>query len=99
MGTTNATELKKQVRTRSTSRPRALVLWPWAMIIAAGTLALLAVLINRTYLINQHYLLEERHLPMFTALVVFLACWPGLTVAAMLHSTRPLMYIMSHSSR
>ncbi len=53
MGTMNATELKKQERTRSTSRPRALVLWPWAMIIAAWTLALLAVLTNQTYLINQ----------------------------------------------
>src|SRR6266851_10284017 len=99
MGTTNATELKKQERTRSTSRPRALVLWPWAMIIAAWTLALLAVLINQTYLINHHYLLEESHLPMFTALVVFLASFQVMTVAMMLPSSMPMMYMMVHASR
>src|SRR6266581_1658209 len=45
---------------------------PWAMIIAAWTLDLLAVITNQTYLINHHYLLEESYLPTFTALVVFL---------------------------
>src|SRR5258708_16891469 len=99
MGTMNATELKKQGRTRGTSRPPALVLWPWAMIIAAWTLALLAVLTNQTYLINHHYLLEESHLPMFTALVVFLACWQVMTVAMMLPSSMPLMYILVHPNR
>ena len=99
MGTTNATELKNQERTRSTSRPRALVLWPWAMIIASWTLALLAVLTNQTYLINHHYLLEESHLPMFTALVVFLACWQVMTGAMMLPSSLPMMYMMVHASR
>jgi len=99
MGTTNATELKNQERTRSTSRPRALVLWPWAMIIAAWTLALLAVITNQTYLINHHYLLEESHLPTFTALVVFLACWQVMTVAMMLPSSMPMMYMMVHASR
>src|SRR5258708_19928330 len=99
MGTMNATELKKQERTRSTSRPRALVLWPWAMIIAAWTLALLAVLTNQTYLINHHYLLEESHLPMFTALVVFLACWQVMTVAMMLPSIMPLISMMVHPTR
>src|SRR5437660_12294370 len=94
MGTTNATELKNQERTRSTSRPRALVLWPWAMIIAAWTLALLAVLTNQTYLINHHYLLEESHLPIFTALAVFLACWQVM----MLPSSMPMMYMMVHAS-
>src|SRR6266496_2551841 len=71
MGTTNATELKKQERTRSTSRPRALVLWPWAMIIAAWT----------------------------PALLVFLACWQVMTVAMMLPSSLPMMYMMVHASR
>src|SRR5260370_35293368 len=99
MGKMNATGLKKQERTRSTSRPRARVLWPWAMIIAAWTLALLAVLTNQTYLINHHYLLEESHLPMFTALVVFLACWQLMTVAMMLPSSMPMMYMMVHASR
>src|SRR5260370_32206715 len=99
MGKMNATGLKKQERTRSTSRPRALVLGPWAMIIAAWTLVLLAVLTNQTYLINHHYLLEESHLPMFTALVVFLACWQVMTVAMMLPSSMPMMYMMVHASR
>src|SRR5258708_24123364 len=99
MGTMNATELKKQGRTRGTSRPPAIVLWPWGMIIAAGSLSLLAVLTNQTYLINHHYLLEESHLPMFTALVVFLACWQVMTVAMMLPSSMPLMYMMVHASR
>src|ERR1700694_1164521 len=102
MGTTNATELKNQERTRpprSTSRPRALVLWPWAMIIAAWTLALLAVLTNQTYLINHHYLLEESHLPKAAALVVFLACRQVMTVAMMLPSSLPMMYMMVHASR
>jgi len=102
MGTTNATELKEQERTRptrSTSRPRVLVLWPWVMILAAWTLALLAVLNNQSYLINHHYLLEESHLPLFTALVVFLACWQVMTAAMMLPSSMPLMYMMVHASR
>jgi predicted metal-binding membrane protein len=99
MGTTNATELKNQERTRSTPRHRALVLWPWAMIITAWTLALLAVITNQTYLINHHYLLEESHLPTFTALVVFLACWQVMTVAMMLPSSMPMMYMMVHASR
>ncbi len=99
MGTTNATELRKQERIRSTSRPRALVLWPWAMIIAAWTLALLAVLTNQTYLINHHYLIEESHLPILIALVVFLACWQVMTVAMMLPSSLPMTYMMVHASR
>jgi len=69
------------------------------MIIAAWTLALLAVITNQTYLINHHYLPEESHLPTFTALVVFLACWQVMTVAMMLPSSMPMMYMMVHASR
>ncbi|HEY6411482.1 MAG TPA: DUF2182 domain-containing protein [Ktedonobacteraceae bacterium] len=80
-------------------RRRAPVLWPWVLVIAAWTLALLAALTNQSYLINHHYLLAESHLPWLAAFVVFLACWQVMTVAMMLPSSMPVVYMMIHASR
>jgi len=68
-------------------------------VVAAWTLALLAVLTNQSYLINHHYLLEQSHLPVLLALVVFLACWQVMTVGMMLPSSMPMLYMMVHASR
>jgi len=93
------TDLKDQEHARPTSRRRASILWPWLVVIAAWTLALLAVLTNQSYLIDHHYLLEESHLPWLLALLVFLACWQVMTVAMMLPSSMPMVYMMVHASR
>jgi len=93
------TDLKDQEHARPISRRRAPILWPWLVVIAAWTLALLAVLTNQSYLIDHHYLLEESHLPWLLALLVFLACWQVMTVAMMLPSSMPMVYMMVHASR
>ena len=84
---------------RPAARRRVPVIWPWMVVVAAWTLALLAVLTNQSYLINHHYLLEQSHLPVLVALVVFLACWQVMTVGMMLPSSMPMMYMMVHASR
>ena len=80
-------------------RRRALVLWPWVLVVAAWMIAGLAVLTNQSYLINHHYLLEESHLPELVALVVFLACWQVMTVGMMLPSSMPMVYMIVHAGR
>ena len=44
-------------------RGRSPVFWPWILVIAAWTVALLAVLTKQTYLINHSYLLTQSHYP------------------------------------
>ncbi len=80
-------------------RRRALVLWPWALVATAWTLAVLAVLTNQSELINHHYLLEESHLPVLVALVVFLACWQVMTMGMMLPSSMPMVNMIVYAGR
>jgi len=95
MRVTEVTTVKDDARTRR----RALVLWPWVLVVAAWALAGLAVFSNQSYLINHHYLLEESHLPVLVALVVFLACWQVMTVGMMLPSSMPMVYMIVHAGR
>ena len=95
MRVTQVTEVKDNAQPRS----RAPLLWPWALVVAAWTLAGLSVLTNQSYLINHHYLLEESHLPLLVALVVFLACWQVMTVGMMLPSSMPMVYMIVHAGR
>ncbi|HEY7832034.1 MAG TPA: DUF2182 domain-containing protein [Ktedonobacterales bacterium] len=82
------------------ARPRrAPVRWPWIVVAAAWAIALLAVLTNQTYLINHAYLIEESGLPWIGALAVFLACWQVMTLAMMLPSSMPMIYMQVHASR
>ena len=90
---------KDQKAARPSSRSRAPVIWPWLLIIAAWTVALLASLTKQNSLINHNYLLTQSHLPWIVALVVFLACWQVMTVAMMLPSSMPLVYMMVYASR
>ena len=83
---------------RPPSSSRAPVIWPWVLIFVAWTLALLAVLTKQTFLINHNYLLTQSHLPWLVALVVFLVCWQVMTVAMMLPSSMPLVYMIVHAS-
>src|SRR2546427_139935 len=92
-------DLEDKGSARPSSRRRALILWPWLMVFAAWTVALLAALTNQTYLINHSYLLERSHLPWLVTLGVFLAAWQVMTVAMMLPSSMPLVYMMVHASR
>ncbi len=93
----NNTENQKDARLFSYSR--APVIWPWFLIFAAWTVALLAVLTKQTYLISHTYLLTQSHLSWLAALVVFLASWQVMTVAMMLPSSMPLVYIVVHASQ
>ena len=93
------TDVNDQQPARPVARRRAPVIWPWLVVVAAWTLALVAVLANQSYLINHHYLLEQSHLPVLVALVVFLACWQVMTVGMMLPSSMPMLYMMVHASR
>jgi predicted metal-binding membrane protein len=81
------------------SRGWAPVIWPWVLVIAAWTVALLAVLTKQAYLINHNYLLTQSHLSWIAALVVFLASWQVMTVAMMLPSSIPLVNLIVHTSR
>jgi predicted metal-binding membrane protein len=93
------TDVNNQPPARPAARHRAPVICPWLGVVAAWTLALIAVLTNQSYLINHHYLLEESHLPVLVALVIFLVCWQVMVVGMMLPSSMPMMYIMVHASR
>jgi predicted metal-binding membrane protein len=95
MRVTQVTQVKDDAR----SQRRAPVLWPWASVIAAWTLAGLAVLTNQSYLINHHYLLEESYLPLLVASLVFLACWQIMTAGMMLPSSMPMVYLIVHAVR
>src|SRR5258708_17940074 len=95
MRVTEVTDVKDSAR----ARHRAPVLWPYVLVIAAWTVALLATLTNQSYLINHHYLLEQSHLPVLVALVVFLACWQVMTVGMMLPSSMPTVSTIAHAGR
>jgi len=89
----------EQQQARSISRRRAPVIWPWLVVVAAWTLALLAVLTHQTFLMNHYYLLVESHLPWLVALVIFLAGFQIMTVGMMLPSSMPMVSMMVHASR
>ena len=93
------TDQKEQKDARPFSRGQVPVIWPWVLVIAAWTVALLAALTKQTSLINHNYLLTQSHLSWFAALVVFLASWQVMTVAMMLPSSMPLVYMMVYASR
>src|SRR4029434_1954283 len=90
MRATNMTELTDDAQPRR----RAPLYWPWVLIAAAWALALLAALTGRTYLIDHDYLLEQSQLPWAVALAIFLAGWQVMTVAMMLPSSMPMIYMM-----
>lgn len=95
------------------SRRRAPILWPWIVVALAWGFAVLAVLTGQTYLVDHHQLLAGHymymdghymrmgglHLPWPVALAVFLASWQVMTVAMMLPSSLPMVYMMIHASR
>jgi predicted metal-binding membrane protein len=93
------TDVNDQQPARPAVRRRAPVIWPWVVVGAAWTLALLAVLTNQSYLINHHYLLEQSHLPLLMTLVVFLAGFQVMTAGMMLPSSMPMFYMLVHASR
>src|SRR5205085_3128125 len=95
MRVTEVTDVKDSTRVRR----RAPVLWPYVLVMAAWTVALLTTLTNQSYLINHHYLLEQSHLPVLVALVVFLPCWQVMMVGMMLPSSMPMVSMIVHAGR
>jgi predicted metal-binding membrane protein len=92
-------KLRYQKDARPPSSSRAPVIWPWILVIAAWTVALLAALTKQAFLINHNYLLTQSHLSWLITLVLFLACWQVMTIAMMLPSSMPLVYMMVYASR
>jgi predicted metal-binding membrane protein len=80
-------------------RRRAPLHWPWVLVATAWAVALLAALTHQTYLIDHDYLLEQSRLPWPATLAIFLAGWQVMTVAMMLPSSMPMIYMMIHASR
>lgn len=94
-----ATRFIEQKDARFSLRNRAPVIWPWILVTAAWTVALLAVLTKQTYLINHSYLLTQSHLVWIVALVVFLAGFQVMIFAMMVPSSMPLVCIVVYASR
>jgi predicted metal-binding membrane protein len=92
------TDVNDQISVRPAARRDAPVICPWLLVLAAWTLALLAVLTKQSYLIDHHYLLEQSHLPVMAALVVFLGSWQVMTVGMMLPSSMPIVSMLVHAS-
>ena len=80
-------------------RHRTPVRWPWVLVAAAWGVALLATLTNRRELIDHHYLLVESRWPWLASAAVFALCWQVMTLAMMLPSSMPVVYMMAHASR
>ena len=78
---------------------RALVLWPWFLVIAAWVITLLAIIGNQVYLMDHHYLIEESHLHWLAILAIFLIGWQVMVIAMMLPSSMPVLYMLTHASR
>jgi predicted metal-binding membrane protein len=95
MRATNMPELTDHARPRR----RAPLYWPWVLVAAAWTVALLAALTHQTYLIDHDYLLEQSHLPWPATVALFLAGWQVMTVAMMLPSSLPMVYMLVYASR
>jgi predicted metal-binding membrane protein len=95
MRATNMTKLTDHAQPRR----RAPLYWPWVLIAAAWAVALLATLTHQTYLIDHDYLLEQSRLPWLATLAIFLAGWQVMTVAMMLPSSMPMVYMLVHASR
>jgi predicted metal-binding membrane protein len=95
MRATNLTKLTDHAQPRR----RAPLYWPWVLIAAAWAVALLATLTGRSYLIDHDYLLEQSRLPWPATVAIFLAVWQVMTIAMMLPSSMPMIYMMVHASR
>jgi predicted metal-binding membrane protein len=95
MRATNITEGADRVQPRR----RAPLYWPWVLVAVAWTVALLATLTHQTYLIDHGFLLEQSRLPWPVTLVIFLVAWQVMTVAMMLPSSMPMVYMLVYASR
>jgi predicted metal-binding membrane protein len=94
-----ATKIMEQQDARLSLPSRAPVLWPWILVLAAWTVALVAVLTKQAYLLNHGYLLTQSHYPWIVALVVFLAGFQVMILAMMVASSMPLFYVVVYVSR
>lgn len=94
----SATHVTDRPASTSTRR-RTPIRWPWLLVGAAWGVALLATLTHQRYLIDHHYLINASGLPWLAAALVFLVCWQVMTVAMMLPSSMPMVYMMAYASR
>lgn len=85
--------------TSASARRRAPVRWPWALVVLAWGIALLAVATGRRELIAHEFLLEASGFPFVVALAIFLACWQVMTLGMMLPSSLPMVNLMTYAAR
>lgn len=78
---------------------RALVLWPWFLVIAAWVITLLATVGKQSALLDHHYLIEESGLHWLATLALLLIGWQVMVIAMMLPSSMPVLYTLTHTSR
>ena len=76
-----------------------LALWPWALVLAAWALMLLATWTHQSYLLNHGYLIQESGLPWLAALIFFLVCWQVMIAAMMLPSSLPLLFRLTRAQQ
>lgn len=69
-----------------------LAFWPWALVLVAWAMILLATWAHQSYLFNHDYLIQESGLPWIAALIFFLICWQVMIAAMMLPSSLPLLF-------
>jgi predicted metal-binding membrane protein len=81
------------------ARRRAPVRWPWLLVAVAWAVALLATATHARFLIDHQWLIERSRLPWLLAALIFLACWQVMTVAMMLPSSMPLLYVLTYAAR
>src|SRR5258707_3104034 len=96
-GTTSAGSLAA-INLRA-ARRRAPVRWPWVLVGGAWAVALLATATHARFLIDHQWLLARSELPWLLAALIFLACWQVMTVAVMLPSSMPLLYVLTYAAR
>lgn len=82
-----------------TARRRAPVYWPWVFVGGAWAAALLATATHARFLMDHQWLIERSRLPWLLAALIFLACWQVMTIAMMLPSSMPLLYVLTYAAR
>ncbi|QBD79016.1 DUF2182 domain-containing protein [Ktedonosporobacter rubrisoli] len=70
------------------------ILWPWTLALVAWLALFMATLTNQLVLFDHDYLLNSGHLPWLLALAVFLLMWQVMTLAMMLPSTLPTLFLL-----
>jgi predicted metal-binding membrane protein len=94
-----ANEVGKQRAEPFSLRHNSSLIWLCGLVLAAWTVALVAVLTKQTFLIDHQYLLTQSHLFWPFALLIFLAAWQIMILGMMLPSSLPFAALVAHASQ